>query len=34
MSEIEKLHEAIDTIKLQIHELVLASSERARLVSL
>jgi hypothetical protein len=34
MSEIEKLHEAIDTIKLQIQALVLASSERARSASL
>jgi hypothetical protein len=34
MSEIEKLHEAIGMIKQQIQELVLASSERARLASL
>jgi hypothetical protein len=33
-NEIEKLHEAIDMIKLQIQALVLASSERAHLVSL
>jgi hypothetical protein len=33
-SEIEKLHEAIGMIKQQIQELVLASSERARLALL